>query len=283
MRARGLTFFLFVCGSTACGLAVTGSNAPDDGGGPSAGEGGVTTPPGDAPNTQRDGAPDVVDGAVPDDAPSDAPADAPVPPGDGGDGCTVLLEDTFTTQSLSWDALGSAGFGPGQVELTPGSQGVRAGAIWWKVPLTFAGTLRAEVELAIDSNGTLPGHGIAIGWIAATSAYVIGQSGQSFGLCNGGLVGVAVAVDERDDQLLAMDAMGAECSTNGGAWPAVVGSSGTLVMEMKADSLTARFGTTSGTRAVTASKTGYFGITAATGGPNQSEHVITSVRVTSCP
>ena len=280
MRTRGLTFFLFVCGSTACGLTVTGASVTEDGGA-STREGGVT-PPDDAPDAQRDGAPDIVDGMAPDDAPVDAPPDVPVPP-DTGDGCTVLIDDTFTTQSASWDVLGNASFGPGQVELTPRNQGPRAGAIWWKLPLTFTGTLRAEVASTIDSDGTMAGHGIAVGWTTATTPYVIGQTGQSFGLCNGGLDGIAVAVDGRDDQLLAMNAIDADCATEGGVWPATIGTGGTLVMELKSNTVVAGYGTTSGARSVTASKTGFFGIAAATGGPQQSGHAVTSVRVTSCP
>ena len=61
-----------------------------------------------------------------------------------------------------------------------------------------------------------------------------------------------------------------------------VGGGGTLKMELRSDSLTAALGATIGARAVTVSKTGYFGITASTGGSSESSHVVAAVRVRSC-
>ena len=279
MRTSQLSFFfLFLAWSTACGLSVTGSNSSDDvddGGRPTR-EGGAQSPT-DATETSNDGGPDVlVDGAPPLDASNDAP-------NEGGDNCTVLVADSFAAVSPSWEALADATFSPGQVELTPRDMGARAGAIWWKSPLTFSGTLRVEVDFKTDSMGTMPGHGLAVAWIATSTPYAIGDNGQSFGLCNAGLAGVAVAADGRDSQLLAMNSVDGDCGTGGGVWPAMIGAGGKLVMELRTDSLMARYGAATGMRSVTAPITGYFGITAATGGSSQASHAVTSVRVSSCP
>ena len=273
---RASVLFLFVMGAaTACGLSVTGSSDTRADGG-SSGDGPI---PLDGATPQGDGAAAADGGTL--DAAADAPADGPLVT-EGGDGCTLLIDDTFTTQSPSWDLLSSASFGVGHVELTPNDDGGHAGAIWWKMPLTFSGVLRAEVDFTVDSSGVTAGHGLAIAWVASTTPYVIGELGQNFGICNGGLAGVAVAADSRDDQLLAMSSVSGACGTNNGVWTATVGAGGTLKMELRTNSLTATLGTTTGTRAVSVSNTGYLGITASTGGDSQSSHVVAAVRVRSC-
>ena len=276
---RASVLFLFVMGSsTACGLSVTGSSdMRADGGSSPAGDGG--TSPGDGSDPQSDGAAPADGGML--DASADASADGP-PVTEGGDGCTLLIDDTFTTQSPSWDLLSSASFSAGHVELTPNDDGGHAGAIWWKAPLTFSGVLRAEVDFMVDSSDVTAGHGLAIAWVAATAPYAIGEQGQNFGICNSGLAGVAVAADSRDEHLLAMDSVSGTCGTNNGVWTTTVGGGGTLKMELRSSSLTAILGGTTGTRAVSVPKTGYFGITASTGGGSESSHVVAAVRVRSC-
>lgn len=264
MRTREIATIL-VCLSTACGLAVKGT---------AEGQSSPATEPGllvDASSTASDG------------------SSGPGEEGDGGevrieagDGCTVLIDDTFSNESDSWERLGSAVFEPGQIALTRKNLGVEVGAIWWKQPLTFENVLHVDVEFTIDGSGAAPGDGIAIGWVDEATPYALGPAGQSFGLCNRSLEGTAVAADSRDGQLLVMTGIGGDCDTDDGVFPANVAGATKMSAELRATSIGGALQNASfHTRNVNLPKTGFLGISAATGG-GFAAHIVKSVRVTSC-
>jgi hypothetical protein len=253
---RSTALIVLVVLSAACGLSVVGA------------------PSGSAPDSGADG------GARPDAAgDGSSGADGSAQQLDGG-ACTVLIDDSFSNEDARWEKFGEATFETDQVRLTPRDNGGTAGAIWWRDPLTFTGSLHVELRITVGSYEVTPGDGIALGWVS--TPYHLGLQGQSFGLCSVSITGVGVAADTRDSDLLLIDAIGSSCQTTGGVIGATIANDSQMVVDIRADGLTASLNGAMGSRPATIPKTGWIGITASTGG-GESAHIVKSVRVTSCP
>jgi hypothetical protein len=201
MRVGGTALLLVLGTIGACGFSgegtaglVGGAGAPDASAGRATDGGNADGQPGDA---SLEGGPGAEGGA-------DAPLDA--------SGCVAVPLDAFST--ASWDRLDSASVnGAGHAVLTLKDQGSNAGAIWWKAPISFGRSLRVVVDYTFDLSSDDEGDGLTMAWIPTTKPYEIGPQGQSYGICNAGLGGVAAAVDTRDDQLVIVNEI-RDCQTS---------------------------------------------------------------------
>lgn len=251
------------CSSGACGLSVVGDAREDA---QASSDGGASTP---------------LDGAIAREASAalDASGGADA---ETRDGCTVIQDQTVATAPSWWRILGLVSSQPGRVVLTSKAPS-QTGAMWSASPITFTGTLRVELDYAIEPDEAPVGDGIAIAWIDVSTPPTLGPAGQSFGICNAARSGVAVAADSRDAQLLVMTGVSQNCATNEGVFPADVVGSTRLVAELRADAVAGRIGAGEmRSRPVTLPTTGYVGITASTG-QGYAAHVIRAIRVLACP
>jgi hypothetical protein len=231
----------------------------------------------DGPDPSADGA--VVDAGDPDGTTQLLLDDG------GGDGgldaaaCTPVPLDAFG--SAGWALLGSAMVNGSQVQLTPLNSGGSAGALWWKTPLTFSGSLHVVLDFTF-ALGTTAGDGITVAWIPTTKTYAVGPEGQSYGICNAGLAGSAVAVDTRDNQFVVVSPI-SNCNTNGVITVSTVPTSKKVTVDIRATGIKATLDTGVAIgRAVTSPTTGYLGFTAATGNGFTS-HTVTGVSASLCP
>ncbi len=257
----------------ACGLSVVGADAPS------------TSVP-SADGCLVDGAPTLEEGGSID-APA-GPTDATTPDAKAVDtGCVTYIDDDFSTLKPEWVAANNALHDPvtRTFSLTTKDAYLDTGGIWWRNRISFTGTLTATVGYAIKP-GTKNGVGLALAW-AANPTFRLGQAGLNYGICNGGLSGVAVGLrvspTQRLDAIVGIDN---SCDTNGGVTEPIP-NTGQLIMVGRTKSLVARIpGGSDHTRTdVTVAPMGYFGVTASTGtaGDGESEFLVTSVKLESCP
>lgn len=209
-------------------------------------------------------------------------ADAFVEGGGDASGCVAVPLDAFA--SGSWDRLESASIdGSGRAVLTTASSGSSAGAICWKAPITFTGRLHVVLDYAFDLSAGAQGDGLTVAWIPTTKKYVIGPQGQSYGICNAGLAGVAASVDTRDDQLVMVGDISV-CETNTNVTTSTLLTSRRITVDITPTQLTATLDTgITLTRTKSLPTTGYLGFTAATGTTGETGHVLTAVSASVCP
>jgi len=260
----------------ACGF--TGEGGADDGSPTSSDATSSDVTSTDGMTSGQDGlfvdAPDPSDGPTQvalDDGGSDAGIDAAA--------CTPVPLDAFG--SGNWALLGSAMVNGTQVRLTPLNMGGSAGALWWKTALTFSGRLHVVLDFSF-AMGSTAGDGITVAWIPTTKIYTVGPEGQSYGICNAGLAGSAVAVDTRDNQFIVVSPI-SNCDTTGVMTVATLPMAKKVTVDITTTGIKATLDTGAAiSRNVTSPSTGYLGFTAATGNGFTS-HVVTAVSASICP
>jgi len=277
---------IFLGFTSACGLTFVGG-----GGSSSENEAAPTPPSVPAPSSSSSGSNGSTGSSTSSGSITDAGQDAPpnVNLDSGGGGCQVLIADSFTgaNPSATWDKLGVAAFGSGQVVLTPkGGSTDSAGAIWWKSTLTFNGSLHVVLDFAIDATNVTAGDGIAVAWVSSAKIYELGDPRLNFGICASGLNGTAVAAQSRasTQKLLVMDSVSGECGTDNGVFSGTVTNATQLVVDIRTGDVTGALsnGLSGSRNDVSLPKTGYFGITASTG-DGFASHIVSAVTVMSCP
>jgi hypothetical protein len=193
--------------------------------------------------------------------------------------CVPVPLDAFN--SANWALLGDATLSGAQVRLTPKNMGGSAGALWWKTPITFTGRLHVVLDFTF-ALGTQQGDGITVAWIPTSKPYTVGPQGQSYGICNAGIQGSAVAVDTRDNQFVVVAPI-ASCDTTGVVTVSTLLSATKVTVDISAIGITASLDTgTTIKRNVTSPTTGYLGFTAATGN-GYTSHVVAGVSALLCP
>ncbi len=251
------------CGFTGGGTGALATGAPFD----------ATTSDVIAAGALVDAA-DPSDGAtqlVFDDGGADADVDAAA--------CTPVPLDALT--SASWALLGSATISGSSVRLTPQDMGSTSGAVWWKTPITFTGRLHVVLDFSF-ALGSKQGDGITVAWIPVTKPYTLGPQGQSYGTCNAGLQGSAVAVDTRDNQFVVVSPI-VNCDTSGVVTVSSLPTAKKVTVDITPAAIKASLDTgTTIQRSVTSPTTGYLGFTAATGG-GFTGHSVVAVSASSCP
>lgn len=216
--------------------------------------------------------------------PSDGPTQLVLDDGgaDGGvdaSACTPVALDAFN--SASWALLGDATLSGGQVRLTPVNMGGSAGALWWTTPITFTGRLHVVLDFTF-AVGSKAGDGITVAWIPTSKPYTVGPQGQSYGICNAGIQGSAVAVDTRDNQFVVVSPI-TNCDTTGVVTVSTLLSAKKVTVDITAAAIKASLDTGIAIqRNVTSPSTGYLGFTAATGNGFTS-HVVAGVSASLCP
>jgi hypothetical protein len=226
-----------------------------------------------------------------DDSPPDASSDAQVESGgelldapapDGaatGNGCTVLVEDSFDDPKASaarWRFLGAARITNGEVELVPDS-GDKAGAIWINVKDAPPGNLRARFTSKIaPADGS---DGLTFAW-SANQDVTLGGTAGSYGLCGGGADGLALVLASYGKSVKLLDVTN-KCESDGGI-PANVFGTTAVVVAASADRVEATISDRpylfEAPRPVRVRSVGF---TAATGG-GHARHAIDDVRIEIC-
>jgi hypothetical protein len=130
--------------------------------------------------------------------------------------------------------------------------------------------------------GSTPGDGITVAWIPTTKPYTVGPEGQSYGICNAGLAGSAVAVDTRDNQFVVVSPI-SNCDTNGVITVATLPSAKKVTVDITTANIKASLDVGAAIQRATISPTtGYLGFTAATANGFTS-HIVTGVSASICP
>lgn len=268
MRVAGAALLVVIGGMAACGFTGEGTAVPGAGG------------------------PEGTSGATLDAGTDAAPDDVILEGGPGGDGAVEAGVDASACRPVAFDGFAGAGWellesasvnGAGHAVLTTADNGSSAGAIWWRTPITFGRSLHVELSYTFDLAAGAEGDGLTVAWIPTTTKYVMGPQGQSYGICNAGLSGVAAAVDTRDDQLVIVGDISV-CETNTNTVTATLLASRKMTVDLTPTLLTVTLDTgTTLTRNVNVSTTGYLGFTAATGVLGETGHEITGASAQICP
>lgn len=258
MRARGI-FVLATVGALVAGACTSFSDA-------------------DVPAVGPDGSADDAGGNPTNDATT---TDAT----DGGDGCTVVLDDDFANIDPGWTVYGSP---PpvavnDSVRVISGDPG-QGGALRWKAPIQARKKLIVQAAIRLGPKPVDAGIGDAIvfAWMPEGAAFQPTAKGRNAFICAGSNIGSAVYVGTGTHAVRVGQLDQSECGSGGTSLPVFDTSPHPLSFEVVGLSVIGTFdGTAFSATLPNAYPSIQFVISAASGG-SYAEHFVEKLVVVAC-